>query len=183
MKSIKTKLNKKIVLLILFLVLGTGIFVVSKTHLFRASPGDVTPGLKDVNLEPSTEEDKEAVEENKNELSKKIANENQSTQTNSSPKTVSVVITDASQYDQQIEIRAYVSGVIENGGICEILIKQGVQEIVKKVSGKSDATTTRCEALTVPRSEFANNGQWQVTVSYTSSSASGKSSVKALEIR
>jgi len=97
------------------------------------------------------------------------------------PNSANIVIVDANQYGQEIEVRAFVSNVVNNG-TCEIVFEKGSQKIIKSVNAYADASTTPCMNLVVPRSEFPESGDWKVTVSYDSTEIRGQS-VSTLEIQ
>jgi hypothetical protein len=91
-----------------------------------------------------------------------------------------VIVTDSQNSPgQSLNVTSYVNGVIENGGTCTLtLTKSGSQTITQSGSGSADASYTDCPAFTVPFSKFNNQtGNWQLTLSYSSSSASGSTSV------
>lgn len=92
-----------------------------------------------------------------------------------SKKSVTVFIVDASQYDNTVEVRAYVSGVVESG-VCNVVFTQGTSKITKQVAATANASSTVCATLDVPLSEFSGRGTWNVTVSYSSDTSVGSTS-------
>lgn len=130
-----------------------------------------------INLDPPTAQDKQAVDQHKDELSK------QQTPTDSTgKKVVTPVIVDAGQYEQQIEVRSFVPEIYESTGSCTIIFTKDGSKIVKQVAATPDATTTRCSNLTVARSEFSA-GTWTIVVSYSSPTAQGSSQTKTFEVK
>lgn len=96
---------------------------------------------------------------------------------------VTPVIVDASQYGDQIEVRSYVPGVIEDDGTCTIKIVKGQSTVTKQTTAVGDATNTSCGTVTIARSEFASAGQWTVVVSYSSATHNGSSQSATLEVQ
>jgi hypothetical protein len=175
MKIMKTKVA--LTGLILLAIVGGGFAL---TRLHHASANTNTPGLKDVNLNPPTQQDKTAVDQHKEDLS----NNSSTTPTVSNGKqVVTPVIADASQYGDAVEVRSYVASIIENGGTCQITFVHGNTTVTKQVNGLKDATTTRCTNLSVSRSEFSTAGNWSVTVTYNSTTATGSSETKIVSIQ
>lgn len=135
-----------------------------------------------INLSPATEQEKQdsnAIKEQTYEEEKKSETDNQS----GDKKSVTPVVVDAGQYDNAIEVRSYISGVVEDGGSCTFSFTQGQGKVTKTVTGFADATTTKCPNTSIPRSDFPSSGSWSLVVEYSSSSASGKSSTISIEIK
>ena len=118
-------------------------------------------GVNVINLEPPTEEEQKAGNTQK----EKIVEEQQVEKENQLPNEVSVVITDASQYNDEVEVRAFVNNIIEDG-VCTVTFSLGQTKIDKEVPAKAQASSTTCLTLTVPRSEFSSTGEWSVLVKY-----------------
>lgn len=185
-KSTKNKLitPKKILFLSVIILLVFGGFFgyrhfSSKSKTDKPATTSQQQQEQKIDLTPPTQEDTEAVNQHKDEISKN----NQSTSSqNSGQKSVSIVVVDASQYDQQIEVRAFVSGVVENGGTCTYVFTNSTTTLTKQTKAAADATTTRCPTLNISRSEFSA-GNWSVTVSYKSTTAQGTSTAKSFEVK
>jgi GH25 family lysozyme M1 (1,4-beta-N-acetylmuramidase) len=96
---------------------------------------------------------------------------------------VTPIIVDASQYDTQVEVRSYVTGIVENGGTCKFTFTKGTTTFQKQSSAVADATTTKCPNLTLASTEFSAKGTWSVVVSYDSSKATGASNVVNFEVK
>lgn len=126
-----------------------------------------------INFDPPAEEEQKAGDDQKQEI---INGE----ETSTPPTTANVVIIDASQYDDQIEIRAFVSNIIQDGS-CSIVATRGSLSVTRQVAAAKDATTTQCMPVTIPRSEFLSSGTWNLTVTYTSSDITGKAN-KTIEL-
>ena len=73
-----------------------------------------------------------------------------------------------------VEVRAYVSGVIEGTGTCTALFTRGNETVSASSKGFVDATTTQCEPIEIDPAELSGGG-WQLLVSYSSPTARGAS--------
>jgi hypothetical protein len=124
---------------------------------------------KNINYDPPTEEEKQEANDQK----QTIVEQEQQEQTYQSPSTAAVVISDARQYGNQIEVRAFVSNVYQDG-TCTVTFTQGNHTVQKQVSAFKDATTTQCTGVDVPRSELPTAGAWTVKVVYQSTAATGE---------
>jgi hypothetical protein len=99
------------------------------------------------------------------------------------PTTASVNISDANQYDDTVEVRAYVSNAVEDGGTCTTVFTKGTTNFSVDTKAFKDASTTQCGAIDVARSKFSASGKWSVIVRYASPSISGQSQPSQLDIK
>ncbi|MCA9346755.1 hypothetical protein KC960_04660 [Candidatus Saccharibacteria bacterium] len=171
----KQKKSKILLITLLVIVaLGCILFVLEKTGVtdfyHKNNTTEQSTPTPTINYEPPTNEEKQQAD------TQKQINENTDKNTQL-PNTAEVVIVDANQYDQNIEVRAFVSNVIQDG-TCEITFIKGNTEFSKTTSAKADASTTPCLAVTVPRSEFIESGEWTVKVSYENSTITGEAEAK-----
>ncbi len=97
-------------------------------------------------------------------------------------KNTDVIITDASQYDDEIEVRAFMPSIVESG-TCTVAFKKGSEEFKVDEAAYADATTTICTNSLIKRDMFSSNGNWTVTVSYSSENYSGISEERTVEIQ
>lgn len=165
-----------VALIIIALLLAAALGLTYKRHL-DSNPTDY--GKKPhIDYNPATKEEKADSEQHKEDSTKK-----EDTPTATRTITVTPVIVDASQYGNQIEVRAYTGGVFEDGGTCTITFTKDTLKITKQVPASKDATTTRCTNLTVDRTEFSQPGQWTTVVTYSSSTAQGSSQPRTLEVQ
>jgi len=146
------------------IVLSAGAFVWAKYDNNQsgleepAESSDTSPdGSNSVNLNPPTDEEISETEQHKQQLAQ---NDNQSSGT------ASVVITEASGS----VVRAYVSGVFEDGGTCTATATQDSQTKSGASTGFKNVSYTQCPPIywNLPP------GSWTVTVEYKSDSTSGK---------
>lgn len=100
----------------------------------------------------------------------------------SSSRDLNIVITDASQYDDTVEVRAFANEV-SSKALCVTTFSKGRQKVTKRTTAIASATTTSCGAIDVPVSDFMERGRWSVTVSYSSKSGDGTSKPAELVIR
>jgi len=101
----------------------------------------------------------------------------------SGQKAVTPVITNALQNDQEIFAGSYVPGVFEEGGTCTYTFTKGSLSLVKTNKGTPNVSTTNCENVRIPRSEFSEPGSWALVVSYSSPKAKGSSESKTLTVQ
>ncbi len=90
-------------------------------------------------------------------------------------KSVHIGVTYADVYDGNVEIRSFVSGVIEGTGTCKATLEQNGQVITKSSKAFIDSTTTQCEPIYIPINTLPSTGTWKVKVSYSSPSSEGVS--------
>jgi hypothetical protein len=182
-KKPQQKNGKKVLLLpLLILLLGGIVFGLEKSGVINlysrdeASNSNTPNPVNTVNYDPPTEEEKNAGDEQKEEI---VSEEN--TQ-NQKPDSAEVIIVDASQYGDEIEVRAFVANVIESG-TCTFWFHKLNIEITKTTPAYADASTTPCITLTIPRSEFPEAGDWGLTVSFESASVKGFKSQDVVTIK
>lgn len=128
-----------------------------------------------VDLSPATEEEKQETDDHKQDL----GNPTQTPVVDSAGKVqVAPVITNA----DQTEVRAFVPGVAEDGGTCTAYFSRGAFSFSKQSSGFSNVNTTTCEPIRLERSDFAQPGDWKVTLTYSSTKAAGSSQVTTFQV-
>ncbi len=162
-----------IVSLVIFILISSGFVYYLYRNSYRGAEITQEENVPTINLEPPTEVEQQAGDEQKKEIIERDENI-------SIPNTAKVVIVDASQYDSKVEVRAFAANVISDG-TCVITFTKGAASIQKEVAAFADASSSPCISLTVPRSEFTSNGEWSVTVVYNSATIRG-SSTTTLEI-
>jgi hypothetical protein len=97
-------------------------------------------------------------------------------------KQANVVIVDASQYGQAVEVRSFVSNHIQEG-VCTIRFSKDGRSFSQTTPARPDATTTICLSIEVPRAQFTSTGEWDVMVEYEAPGAKGVSEIRKLEIK
>jgi hypothetical protein len=179
--------NKKFFLLgaLALLILGAGaVFSLrdSQPKPADSQSADLSNAEDIINLDPPTAQDAQRVDENKERLAEKQAQEDsQAGQSSTSKKQVTPIITYAGQYDQQIEVGAYVS-VFEDNGTCSATFTNGSKSFVKTVQAVKNVSTTNCPAMAAQASEFSPKGSWTLVVTYDSPISNGHSASRTLVI-
>lgn len=152
---------------------GLGPFNSSKTP--DTSSDDPSLTDRGVNLNPPTDKEKNETETHKDELVEGSSGGS----SDSNKKAVEPLITRA----DQTEVRAYVPGVVENGGTCTATLSKGSAVIVKTSEGVANSSVTNCRPINLAGTQFPQKGQWSLTVSYSSDTAAGKSQPTTVEVQ
>lgn len=175
----KIRFSKKTALIstaiVLVVVAGIGGYMWYNRDNEVASPEPINP----INYDPPTQDEKDQAQANKERIEQETTNQD----SGSGAKSVTPVITNASQIGQQVTVNSYVAGIFEDGGKCTITFTKGTTKITKETDGFANVSTTDCTPLRLDRSEFPQGGDWQVVVSYKSSSAQGSSQSKILTLQ
>lgn len=134
-----------------------------------------------INLNPPTLEENNSGDERKEQI---VEEQNKSKNNSGETKTkqTTVIITDAGQYDNIIEVRSFIPNHYEDG-TCTINFQKGSSKVSKSTPAYRDASTTICTNPLFKRSEFPSAGDWQVTVSYKSPGAVGVSETRTIKIK
>ena len=83
--------------------------------------------------------------------------------------------------DRQVIAGGYVTGVIEDDGVCTLTLTQGSASVTVEGPAMPDASTTVCGGLVVPGSQLTA-GTWQATLTYASSTHHGTSASAPVEV-
>lgn len=83
--------------------------------------------------------------------------------------------------DRQVLAGGYVTGVIEDGGVCTLTLTQGSATVTVEGPAMPDASTTVCGGLVVPGNRLAA-GTWQATLAYASPTHTGTSAPAPVEV-
>ncbi len=172
--------HKKLALLLAIVLLSGAAYalIVLKNHN--------TAVTGKVNYGPPTAQEKKAGDTVKDDVIARQKQEQEAQQQSednaSANKKASVIITDANQYDNTVEVRAFIPDYYQNG-TCTITFKKDSYTVAKTTPAYKDATTTICTNPLISRTEFATAGTWQLTVAYTAQGASGQSEVKNVMIK
>lgn len=141
----------------------------------NASYPKQTTQQTDINFNPPTQQDKTINDQHKDELVK--SQSATPTTYNGNKKQVKPTITHA----DKTTVNAYVTGVFEDGGTCTVTLTQGNQTITKTSTGFQNASYTQCTPISLTDAGLSE-GVWTVIVSYSSSTAEGKSESTTLNI-
>lgn len=175
MSKINMKQKKVIIGTLVILLLFVGAFFIFKYEKDSSSRSQDNQ----VNYNPPTEEEQKAADTQKEKNLQREQIDESSPQTQNA----NIVIVDASQYENIVEVRAYVSNLYENGGKCTATLTNGNLTVRKASDAFKDATTTQCGAIDIPLSEFSTKGNWNLKVSYSSGSSNGESENKNVSIK
>jgi hypothetical protein len=174
-----TKKRKLITIAVIMLSTLVALILLEKSGVtdFYQKPKSETPAVAEntINYDPPTQDEVKAGDIQKDIITNEPAKE--------PAVEASVVIVDAGQYDEDIEVRAFVSNVIKDGECTYIFTSDTGTTLEKKTLAYADASTTPCITLKLQRSEFSSGGTWNVKVKYTDtgSTITGNTS-KNLEI-
>jgi hypothetical protein len=162
-------------------VVGGGIYVNSHGNDKTATRGPMatkssqpTADQKSqINYDPPTDEEK--AQANAKSSAIQQANNDKNSQPSGNKRSVTPVITSI----EGGTVRGYVSGVVEDGGTCTATFTQAGKATVTATSqGIGNASTTNCTPITAQLS----SGKWQVSLSYSSATSQGTSSVKDIQL-
>lgn len=183
------RLPLKAIILMTVLVLAVAVGALLYFRQDRAAVNVAEQSGPKLDLSPATPEDQAESDRLKEQSAQPTPGTDKDPATPDGPedsagkRAVTPVLVDASQYEDTIEVRAYVPGITENGGTCTVTMTLGAQKVTKQVGGTADATTTRCQNLNLPRSTFPQAGTWDVAVAYASATAAGTSATAKMEVR
>lgn len=177
--------NKKILAttVTIFIALVGLVFVFEKlkiTNFYENTSGAVETTTQDqkskIDLSGPTDAEKKESEDHKASLPN-------STESSSNPSASSIkpVITYAGQYDGKVEVGAYIPNFYAKG-TCTFTFSQGQQKVIRQTDSIQNAANSVCPAVSINRSEFQSSGNWDITVSFSSSSASGVSDSKTIQV-
>lgn len=179
MKKLTKKKPAFLALTAAFLLIGSVLSLqkAGVISLFPDNPPTATTS-DGISYGPPTAEEKRAGDGQKKQIADR---ENKVSAAENASNSTTVLITDAGQYDNTIEVRAFMPDYYKDG-TCTIAITKGALKVEKSTSAYRDVSTTICTNPLFSRSEFAESGEWKVTVVFTSGSVSGKSEEKILRI-
>jgi hypothetical protein len=80
-----------------------------------------------------------------------------------------------------IEEGGFVSGLVEDGGTCRVVVSRGAQERTAEVPGAADATTTSCGGLVVDEADLTA-GTWSVQLEYRTGATTISSTPVTVEV-
>lgn len=166
-----TKKKKTTLLVVLIVVIIAGAFAYAQMR-------NKDTGNDSINYNPPTKDEREAADSQKEKNIEREKTDNRPISQNAE-----IVVVDAHQYDDTVEVRAYISNIYEDNGTCTVVITNGGQTVSKDTKGFKDATTTQCEPFDIPRSAFTATGDWQAKILYSSETAKGESTAQIINIK
>lgn len=169
MSMIKNKKSKKPFLIAVGIVLIIVIGVAA--YLFLSPKSTIIDG---VNYAPPTEEEKQSANDQKD---KNVEREDiDKTPASPTGKTINLIVSDANQYGDTVEVRAFSRDVFENGGTCTVTFTKDSFSLTTQSQAFADASTTQCGAIDTPRSKFDKSGSWSYELVYSSATSKGSAS-------
>ena len=184
------KTNKAVFSVVLSIVLvASGYLVYAKTTNsswpFREEATveveESTKGVNEVDYGPPSSEDIDSSQDAKDRLDS--SNSQGAGVTNSPTKSnAHIGISMVDIVNGSVEVRAFISGVIEGDGQCKVRLAKN--DLIVSVSSTAfiDSTTTICTPTTIPLSSFKESGDWYLTVNYVSSSSNNTSAPQKVVI-
>ncbi len=163
--------SRRTTLLALLLIVATAAIAWLALHHKKAAlTNTTTPGY--VNLNPATNTEKQDSQNAKDAI---VNQQNQPSNSTGGSRQVSPFITSASAS----QVKAYVSGVVEDGGSCTATFTQGYITKTFTSTAAANATNTVCAPISV---SGLTAGSWSVVVSYSSATASGSSAAVTVKV-
>jgi hypothetical protein len=170
MKNQKTKPSKKIILIVAVfaLLLGAAIYF-WQNQSEKLSQTESDKPINTIDYSGPTDEEKEAGDLQKENNKSREETDGQTTP----PSNADIVLVDAGQYENIVEVRAYVSNIYADDGNCSVKLTNGSQTITRTSEAFKDVKTTQCGTFKIDRTEFSAAGTWNLTVSYSSPTSVG----------
>ncbi len=181
LKSHRRELFGLLVVTLLIVAIGAYLYAQRKSSTPMPPVNSPKP-TGTVNLEPATEQDKQAADNNKEDL----INRNDrppGQERGDNRNVVKPIITYAGQYGPQIEVGGYVPGVFEEGGTCTAKFTNGSNSFSKSIKAIRSANSTDCPAMVASAEEFSPKGSWSVVILYDSTTSAGISDSRTIEVR
>lgn len=164
-----------VILLLIALSAGAFFFTPLKNKLFNNSTDIDTPTGPTSTVDYSGPSESDI---NESQNAKKNA-ENPATGTlpptsSSEKKNVPIAVSYADVYNDNLEIRAFISGVIEGTGTCTATVTKNSTTVTESTSAFIDTSTTQCNPIYINKSRLSP-GVWKVIVNFSSPDAQGSS--------
>jgi len=165
--------KKRLVLIVLLILLLATAGILAYKNRARDTTVDTESIVTDangINLDPPTEEEKNPARDDTTPPSQNSP---------AGPKQqVKPIITSADNK----EVRAYVPGIIEEGGSCVATFTHGQDKVTATSSSFANVSHTTCKPMTLD-GPLNISGKWTVVVSYSSSSYEGSSEPFTFEVQ
>lgn len=171
---------KKIIIIAIISTLVIAGGGISYVAFFKGDGEQTKAPSETINFDPPTKEEESAGN------AQKATNDavEAEIQKNANSDKATVLVSDAAQYADTIEVRAYVSNAIEDGGTCTtVLTKSGSNKVEKVTTAFKDSSSTQCGAIDIPRSSFSSAGEWSGSVTYASESHNGTSKTFSVNVQ
>lgn len=120
----------------------------------------------EINLSPVTEEEIKASDENKQQIVQREEAVKSGDNLSTAPtNNATIVLVEASKSS----VKAYVSGIFEEGGTCKAVATKGDQSYTKSTTGFQNVSNTQCPPIRW--TEPLSPGTWSLIVTYSSSTS------------
>lgn len=96
-------------------------------------------------------------------------------------RSIDVGVSYANVSDDKLEIRAFTNGVVESTGTCTAEASKGTAKVTASSEAFIDASSSICNPIYIPTSQL-QSGEWNVVVTYSSPTASGKSDISKVTV-
>ncbi|RTK95171.1 hypothetical protein EKI60_01805 [Candidatus Saccharibacteria bacterium] len=172
----KTTSRKKLAIAgaLVILVAGGSVAVWELSN--RDSDPASTERKPTINYGPATDTEKKEADANKDRIVKEQEQNNPSPETPSGKKAVTPTITSTTG-----SIKAYVSGIFEEGGTCTATFSKGDSKLSRTSVGFQNVSYTQCAPIDISDG-FLSPGTWSLVVSYSSATAEGSSGAQSVEV-
>ncbi|MDB5179802.1 MAG: exported protein of unknown function [Candidatus Saccharibacteria bacterium] len=174
-KKTRKKLLLTTLIVVIILVLGYGVF---------ASQAKIWPFLSanTVNLSPASDTEKSTGEQIKSDSvnsSPQPSKQSPSNDANPSTTTTSVLFSSTTQDTTTYHVRVLIESVLNTGTCSLTLVKSGQQTYTATADIQPGPSSSTCKGFDIPLSSIAT-GNWNATVTVTSSGTSGAASQEIL---
>lgn len=171
MAFIKNKRNLIIIIATLLLLGGVaGAFILKNKN----KPSGIGPD--GINYNPPTEAEKKETEQFKKDLEARTNN-----QTNNASSQANVTMTYLTYQDNKVSSAGFINNVFEDGGTCTLTLTKGSAKVSAASTGLQDVNKTTCPSISIERSKL-QSGEWSAVLSYSSSTISGSSSARSINV-
>ncbi len=175
--NIKQSRYKKFVVGIVFALLLAGSLVFIYKYKNRDSRSIPIDTGQTVNYTPSTAEEKNEADDNKDRIVKLETQKLNNTSSTIEKTTVKPTITNTAG-----SINAYISGILEKDGTCTAVFTKGSIQLTKTAAGFQNVSYTQCAPIELEPG-FLSDGSWTVLVKYKSDKSEGSSDSQIIEVK
>jgi type II secretory pathway component PulC len=88
---------------------------------------------------------------------------------------VTPIITSSTKTASTVGVFAFVSGIVENNGICKLTLANGSKSYSETITASAQGTTTNCGNITIDKSLLTVGDTYTATVTYSSPTSYGVS--------
>jgi hypothetical protein len=124
---------------------------------------------EDIDLSPGTVQDQQQVDQHKENLVKREAQDPPASDSGKKKVTPTIISASATS------VKGFVPGIYESGGSCTAIFTKGSEQFSKQSAAVKGATTTDCTPISMTRGDFPSTGEWSLVLTYSSATAEGSS--------